>query len=192
MTPGPLALRIGVAVRHRRLAAAGVAVLVAVGVGVVLTLAAGARRTASAPERYTASVGGDVDTMLVQPNGRPQTDAVRALPVVRELHSVTFLTAGVDGHDDVATFAGDGFTEARLVAGRQPVASHEFVVTKSFTDGDTVVQLHLNGDSAIGALDGPTRKLPKTCRADVQQWNVDGAAETIAGFNLARVEDVSR
>ena len=99
MNVGALVLRVRVAVRHRRMAALGLAVLVAVGVGVVLTLAAGARRTASAPDRYTAAVGGDVDTMLFQPNGRPQTDAVRALPVVQELHSVTFLTAGVDGAD---------------------------------------------------------------------------------------------
>ena len=116
------------------MAALGLAVLVAVGVGVVLTLAAGARRTASAPGRYSASVGGDVDTMLVQPNGRPQTSAVRALPIVRELHSVTFLTAGVDGADQVAVMAGDGFTESRLVGGRRPVASHEFVATKTFAD----------------------------------------------------------
>ena len=134
MNVGALALRIRVAVRHRRLAGVGLAVLVAVGVGVVLTLAAGARRTASAPDRYTASVGGDVDTMLVQPSGRPQTSAVRALPVVRALHSVTFLTAAVDGDDNVVTFAGDGFTEPRLVAGRRPTASHEFVATKSFAD----------------------------------------------------------
>jgi ABC-type lipoprotein release transport system permease subunit len=134
MNLAPLVLRVRVAIRHRRMAALGLAVLVAVGAGVVLTLAAGARRTASAPDRYTASVGGDLDTTLVQPNGRPQTSSVRALPVVRELHSVTFLTAGLDGDDDVVTFAGDGFTEPRLVAGRQPTASHEFVATKSFAD----------------------------------------------------------
>jgi len=134
MNVTPLVLRVRVAIRHRRMAALGLAVLVALGAGVVLTLAAGARRTASASDRYTASVGGDFDTTLVQPNGRPQTSAVRALPIVRELHSVTFLTAAVDGHDDVVSFAGDGFTEPRLVAGRQPTASHEFVATKTFAD----------------------------------------------------------
>ncbi|HEY1281680.1 MAG TPA: hypothetical protein VGF22_18515, partial [Acidimicrobiales bacterium] len=134
MNVTPLTRRVRVAIRHRRMAAIGLAVLVAIGVGVVLTLAAGARRTASASDRYTASVGGDLDATLVQPSGRPQTSAVRALPIVRELHSVTFLTAVVDGHDEVATFAGDGFTEARLVAGRQPTANHEFVATKTFAD----------------------------------------------------------
>src|SRR5690349_6767732 len=134
MNVAPLVRRVRVAIRHRRMAALGLALLVALGAGVVLTLAAGARRTASASDRYTASVGGDLDTTLVQPDGRPQTSAVRALPIVRELHSVTFLTAVVAGHDDVVTFAGDGFTETRLVAGRQPTASHEFVATKTFAD----------------------------------------------------------
>jgi hypothetical protein len=134
MNGAPLVLRVRVAIHHRRMAALGLAVLVAIGVGVVLTLAAGARRTGSAPDRYTASAGGDPDTTLVQPSGRPQTSAVRALPIVRELHSVTFLTAVVAGHDDVATFAGDGYTEPRLVAGRQPTGSHDFVATKTFAD----------------------------------------------------------
>ena len=135
MNVAPLVLRIRVAIRQRRMAAVGLAVLVAVGVGVVLTLAAGARRTASAPDRYTASVGGDPDTTLVQPDGRPQTSAVRALPIVRELRSVTFLTALVAvGTEEYAAFAGDGYAEARLVAGRQPTASHEFVTSKPFAD----------------------------------------------------------
>jgi hypothetical protein len=115
----------------------------------VLTLAAGARRTASAPDRYTASVGGDLDTTLVQPEGRPQISAVRALAMVRELHSVTFLTAVVDGHDDVATFAGDGFSEVRLVAGRQPTSSHEFVATKAVADR---AGLHLGDHVGVRAF----------------------------------------
>ena len=127
-------LRVQVTIRHRRLGALGLALLIAIGTASVLALAAGARRTASAPDRYTVSVGGDVDTMLVQPEGRPQTSAVRALPIVRELHSVTFLTATVDGADDAAALAGDGFAEARLVAGRQPAASHEFIATTTFAD----------------------------------------------------------
>ena len=87
MRIGPVLLRVRVAVRHRRMAALGLVVLVAVGSGAVLALAAGARRTASAPGRFTASVGGDLDTTLVQPAGRPETNAVRALPIVREVRS---------------------------------------------------------------------------------------------------------
>jgi hypothetical protein len=123
-------------------------VLVALGVGAVLTLTAGARRTASAPSRYTASVGGDVDTMLVQPNDRPETDAIRALPVVRELHSVTFLTADVDGVDEVVTLAGDGFAGSRLVAGRRPASSHEFIATRSFVK---LAGLRLGGHVTVRA-----------------------------------------
>src|SRR5262249_60869730 len=98
----------------------------------VLALGAGARRPASALDRYTASVGGDADTMLVQPSGRPQVAAIRSLPIVRELHSVTFLTVDVDGAKQAAdadgtgqitVSAGDGYAESRVVAGRRPATA---------------------------------------------------------------------
>jgi hypothetical protein len=132
--PGVLAMRVRAALRHRLPAVLGLVALVALGVGAVLALAAGARRTASAPDRYTAAVGGDADATLVQPSGRPQINAVRALPAVRELHSVTFLTADLATGDQVSLLAGDGLAHSRLVTGRHPVTSHEFTATKSFAE----------------------------------------------------------
>ena len=38
----------------------------------MLALAAGARRTATAPNRYTAAAGGDVGGLVLQPSGRPR------------------------------------------------------------------------------------------------------------------------
>ena len=70
-----------------------VALLIGVVAGTVLTLAAGARRTASAPDRYTAASGGDPELVVMQPSGEPLTDAVRQLPGVAAVRAVTFVPA---------------------------------------------------------------------------------------------------
>jgi hypothetical protein len=70
-----------------------VALLVGVVAGIVLTLAAGARRTASAPDRYTAASGGDPELVVRQPSGEPLTDAVRQLPGVAAVRAITFVPA---------------------------------------------------------------------------------------------------
>ena len=58
--------------------------VVALVASVPLALAAGARRTASAPERYEASQSDVLDILAYQETeGPPLTDAVAALPGVR-------------------------------------------------------------------------------------------------------------
>ncbi len=112
-------------------------VVVAVPVAVVLTLAAGAHRTATAPDRYTRAVGGDADVLLFQTRGRPASDAVRAIPGVRDVEAATFVYAETPDVAVGAVLAGDGFGPiARLVKGRlpSPSALHEFTATQSFLD----------------------------------------------------------
>jgi hypothetical protein len=124
-------------------------VVVAVPVAVVLTLAAGARRTATAPDRYTRAVGGDADVQLLQTGGRPATDAVRAIPGVRDVEAVTFVYGQSADGGPGAVFAGDGFGPiARLLRGRLPSPSgpHEFVATQSFLDAH---HLHIGDHAAF-------------------------------------------
>ena len=102
--------------------------------GIVLTLAAGARRTASAPDRYTAASGGDPELVVMQPSGEPLTDAVRQLPGVAAVQAVTFVPAFPfrDGTlIDLNPFAGDDRRlGGRLVEGRftDPTRPDEFTV----------------------------------------------------------------
>jgi hypothetical protein len=93
-------------VRRRWIATAAVAVLVALVSGAVLTLVAGARRTASAPDRFTASVGGDSFVALQQESGPPRTAEVARLPGVRSVYAMTFAFADfvIDGSRPTARF----------------------------------------------------------------------------------------
>jgi hypothetical protein len=116
-----------------------VAVAVAVGVvvGVVLALAAGARRTATAPDRYTASVGGEVDAEVQQDPGPPRTAEVAALPSVEVADGITFVFGELlrlDGEvlSDTLTFAGSREATSELAEGRWPRDPTEFVADASF------------------------------------------------------------
>jgi hypothetical protein len=114
---------------------------------VVLTLVAGARRTATAPDRYTSAVGGDFDALVTQPVGRPRFDEVDALPIVEEVRSLTFIGANVGGGEpvgeggglggEVNPFAGTGpVPGARLLQGRfaDPARPEEFVANLAFAE----------------------------------------------------------
>src|SRR6188768_3740207 len=70
-----------------------VVLLVAIAAGAASALAAGSRRTATAPDRYTAVHGGDPTAVLYQPYGPPLTDDVRALPEVEWAEAITFIAA---------------------------------------------------------------------------------------------------
>ncbi len=139
--------------RRRWLAVVTVAVIVGLVSGTVIALVAGARRTASAPDRYTAYVGGDLGGLVQQESGPPRTDEIAALPGVDAVRGITFLFAGllVDGRPAEGTiaFAGTRLLSARLIAGREPDPTHphEFIASRGFVDahgaqlGDTFTAL---------------------------------------------------
>jgi ABC-type lipoprotein release transport system permease subunit len=112
-----------------------VAGAIAVAAALVLAVSAGARRTGSAPDRYTASVGGDVDASITQRQGPPLTDEVAALPSVQQVSGYTFVFGGVDpSPDSIVAFAGDRPLSTRIIAGRDLDQSnpHEFLADRSF------------------------------------------------------------
>ncbi|MEA2827933.1 MAG: putative transport system permease protein [Actinomycetota bacterium] len=108
--------------------------------GVVLTFATGAHRTSSAPDRYTASRGGELDGEIQQDSGRPRTSEIASLPGVVSVEAASFVFGGVDlpgasEAQDSYVFAGSYRAFAgRLVEGRDPVRTGEFVATRSFAD----------------------------------------------------------
>ena len=106
----------------------------------VVVVVAGARRTATAPDRYTASVGGNVDGLIQQRSGPPLTDRIAALPGVKQLAAYTFVFGGLESAqhkvpDSLVTFAGVRPLTSHLIAGRDPNPNdpHEFVADRSFT-----------------------------------------------------------
>ena len=116
-------LRVRAWARTRWRGAALVAALAGVAVGAVLALAAGARRTSTAPDRYTEAVGGDYDLVLFQPFGPPLTEAISELPGVDTTTSLTFVAAfpvSAEGAVfDLNPFAGDDQAQGgRVVDGR--------------------------------------------------------------------------
>jgi hypothetical protein len=119
-----------------------VTVIVALVGAVVVTVAAGARRTATAPDRYTSSSGVSFDGLITQEHGgRPRTNEVTALPGVESASSFTFVFGGlVDPNGDVLdalVFSGSYEPLAvQLVSGRDtdPTNEHEFVATRSFVE----------------------------------------------------------
>ena len=113
---------------------------IAIVVAMVVAVVAGARRTATAPDRYTASVGGNVDGLVEQRSGQPLTDRIAALPGVKQVAAYTFVFGGLESAqhkvpDTLITFAGGRPLTSRVVAGRDPNPNdpHEFVADKSFT-----------------------------------------------------------
>jgi putative ABC transport system permease protein len=142
-----IAMRIGASLRQGWKASLLVMVLVAGVGGAVLTLVAGARRTATAPDRYTSAVGGDFDGLVTQPLGPARLAEIDALPAVAEVRSLTFVIATVGGREPVGEggglgggvnpFAGTGaLPGARLVMGRfaEPTRPHEFVANVAFAE----------------------------------------------------------
>lgn len=119
-----------------------VAVLIGAVAGAAMGLVAGARRTSSAPDRYTAAHGGDPDVELFQPYGSPLTEQLMGLPGVERVQAVTFVTAFLidsrGGRDETPNpFAGDGeIFGARIVAGRfaDPAVAGEFTVNAIYAD----------------------------------------------------------
>src|SRR5690348_1129585 len=98
-------------IRHHVGSTMAVAGAMAVVTVMVVMVVAGARRTATAPDRYTASVGGDVDALIEQRSGLPLTEQVAALPGVKDLSAYTFVFGGLDDtrHDlppNLVAFAG--------------------------------------------------------------------------------------
>src|SRR5437763_1391918 len=65
-------------------------------VAIVVVVVAGARRTATAPDRYTASIGGNVDALVEQRSGQPLTDRIAALPGVKQIRAYTFVFGGLE------------------------------------------------------------------------------------------------
>ena len=114
-----------------------VAAIVAVVSATVLALAAGARRTATAPDRYTAAAGGDVGGLVLQPSGRPRLDEIASLPAVEHVDGITFVGAWFDGGRETNPFAGGLTPGGRLVSGRAaspgPRAG-EFVANLAFVE----------------------------------------------------------
>jgi ABC-type lipoprotein release transport system permease subunit len=138
-------MRARATLRRRWASTVVVTCIVAVVTGTVLALGAGARRTGSAPDRYTQSIGGDVGASLQQRSGPPLTEKIEALPGVEAVSAYTFLFAGFeeDGThtipENFITFAGTRPLTSRIVAGRDtdPARPHEFVADKR-----TVTELH--------------------------------------------------
>lgn len=126
-------------VRRARAAWAGtlvLAVAVALASAAVLAIAAGARRTASAPDRFEASQDAGANVEVFQQDGLPRADEVGALPAVADVEVATFLMAAVlPGPEGSFAFAGTaGGIGGTLVEGRQPAPGHtdEFVATDTF------------------------------------------------------------
>ncbi|MBK5332652.1 MAG: hypothetical protein JJD93_11805, partial [Ilumatobacteraceae bacterium] len=119
------------------------ALLIGVIGGVVIGLAAGARRTATAPDRYTSQAGGDPDLLITQQGGVPLTEKIAGIPGVAEARSTAFVTSFLVAPDDGTPvlvpnpFAGDDrWLGARVGAGRftDPAAPDEFTVNRTFAN----------------------------------------------------------
>jgi ABC-type lipoprotein release transport system permease subunit len=127
-------------VRRHVWATVAIAGAIAIVTATVLAVGAGARRTGTAPDRYTASIGGNVDGLIQQNSGPPLTDRIAALPGVKKLAAYTFMFGGLESAqhkvpETLVTFAGERPLTSRVVAGRDPSPRnpHEFVVDTSFT-----------------------------------------------------------
>ena len=88
-----IALRVRTTLTARWWLTLGVVLVVAAPTAIVLVLGVNAHRAATLPERFTRAVGGDADTIVVQPAGPPLTPEIAALPGVRQAESLTFVFA---------------------------------------------------------------------------------------------------
>ena len=161
-TVGALWFRVGNWLRRRFGSAVVLTLVVAAVAGVVLAMAAGARRTSTAPDRYTRAHYTGVDVTGMQDRGRPRTAELAALQGVRRARSMSFIFGGLARKGtgeffDSLVFAGSHeVSGARLVAGRapDPQRPEEFVATRAFAEvnglalGDEVTLLTLSQDDA--------------------------------------------
>jgi ABC-type lipoprotein release transport system permease subunit len=127
--------------RRRWASSIAVACIVALVGGTVLVLVAAARRTSSAPDRYTASVGGEVSALVEQRSGRPASDRIAVLPSVEQIGAYTFVFGGFrdtsrEMPENLIMFTGSRPLSSRLIEGRDPDPDNarEFVADASFVD----------------------------------------------------------
>lgn len=130
-------LRISAWLRREKARLVVVVLLVGLAGGVTMGIAAGARRTASAPDRYTGRSGGDPELVILQSQGQPFDREIARLPGVASVRSqvfvASFLASPVDGQPllEPNSFAGDDqWVGTRLVDGRftDPANPDEFTV----------------------------------------------------------------
>ncbi|MGI9031098.1 MAG: FtsX-like permease family protein [Ilumatobacteraceae bacterium] len=134
-------LRVRAWIRARWRSALLVALLAGLVAGAVLALVAGARRTGSAPDRYTEASGGDPELTLLQPFGPSVAPLIRELPSVGEVRSLTFVGAFPVIADETEIgpnpFAGDDQAlGGRVAEGRftDPAAPDELTVNQAGGD----------------------------------------------------------
>jgi hypothetical protein len=130
-------LRVAASLRRGWKATALVALVVALASGAVLAFAAGARRASTAPDRYAAEFGGDMDALVIQPQGMPRLDEVAGLPAVAATSFITFFGADVGANREVNSMVGTGpGAGRRIVAGRtaDPGRREEFVANPGFVE----------------------------------------------------------
>jgi ABC-type lipoprotein release transport system permease subunit len=139
----PIVLRVRAFLRGRRRQFLITAVLIGLIAGAIIGLAAGARRTSSAPDRFTAQAGGDPDLVVFQMQGSPLTDQIAAIPGVADAGSIafvaSFLVSPIDGSPvtEPNPFAGDDrLLGTTLVEGRftDPAAPNEFTANRPFAE----------------------------------------------------------
>ena len=122
-----IAYRVRCLARSQWRAAVTLAVVVAVTGALVLTLVAGARRTLSAPARYTTSYTTDADVGIEQQSGPPRREEIAGLPSVESVAMTTFVFGALapagEVHDEIVVdslvFAGE-LRRVRAPAGRGP------------------------------------------------------------------------
>ena len=119
-------------------------VVIALFAAVPLALAAGARRTATAPERFDESSGLTADVLAHQDEGPVVAGTLAELPAVRAVEGATFMFGGLTaaGGADLSehiVFAGSATVFGDpLVEGRHPDPDvpGEFVVPKPFAESN--------------------------------------------------------
>jgi ABC-type lipoprotein release transport system permease subunit len=186
-------------VLSRRLAATlGVTLIVAFVCGVVIAFAAGAKRTSTAPDRYTSDFGGVSEALVTQDDrGKPLTDQVAALPGVESVDSLSFVFGGLGEPGEtrfdnalvfIGTYRANGL---RLVEGRDadPADEHEFVATRHFADtthmqiGDEVNLVTMTSEEALAH--GFDLSDPHGPRLSIKMVGIaDGAAQLDDGTPL--------
>ncbi|HWC10148.1 MAG TPA: FtsX-like permease family protein [Acidimicrobiales bacterium] len=132
-----VALRVNAWLRRDKLRLVVTILLIGITAGVTMGIAAGARRTDTAPDRYTRRAGGDPDLVITQLSGHPLSEQVARLPGVVSIQSQvfvpSFLVSPLDGMPvlEPNAFAGDDqFNGTRIIEGRftRPASPDEFTV----------------------------------------------------------------
>lgn len=143
---GAVLYRLRCVVRSRWSETVGLVAAVAVVSAAVLAFAAGAERTSTAPDRYTATYGGQFDAIVNQDRGPSRRTEVERLPGADSVSAITFVFGGLTrrgGGGDIegATLTGSYLaTGTRLVSGRDtnPANAGEFVASRDFVQENHV------------------------------------------------------